>query len=92
MPRLTYCNLRKNHSKVYSTLYNLQSTLCDLSINDLRDQLVRSMKSMQEYLSCPRCGEFPTRLTDGVFVSRCAHVYCKPCFALEGGNCGLCRG
>jgi uncharacterized C2H2 Zn-finger protein len=49
------------------------------------------MQSMQDFLACPRCGELISRVNDKVFVNKCAHVYCKECFALEDHTCQLCR-
>ena len=69
----------------------MHEQLLTTPINTIKAQLVDVLKSLQDFLACPRCGEFSQRLNETVFVNKCAHVYCKSCFASEDNVCRLRR-
>ncbi len=71
-------------------LCELQNSLFGLSPADVKARIGATMNDMHQYIACPRCNKITDRLNETVFVSKCAHIYCKPCFALEGNVCGVC--
>ncbi len=77
--------------KSYTALYDVHQGLYTTPINSVKAQVLTVLQTMQDFLACPRCGELIRHLNEDVFVNKCAHVYCKTCYALEDNNCQLCR-
>jgi hypothetical protein len=71
-------------------LCDVQRNMFGLSPAEVKGRINSTIKDMHEYIACPRCNKTTDRLNETVFVSKCAHIYCKPCFAAEGHVCGVC--